>query len=106
MLVSLSPNWRGERTPVPGVFSLVPFDAPVGEMRVAETSADGQHAPPADVVHVGHFAQPLNDGIVVHQHDRLMSTEPFQALRDLVRQVETLTLPVAWEVLAAAQNGA
>jgi hypothetical protein len=38
----------------------------------AEPGADGHHAPVLHIAHEGYFAEPLHDGIVVHQHGDVM----------------------------------
>src|SRR5437870_13504070 len=47
----------------------------IGEGRVAEAGPDGQDPPVLDVLHNRHLAQTLHHGVVVHEHDRLVSAD-------------------------------
>ena len=74
--------------------------APVGEPGIAQPGADRHHAPALDVLHERHLAQPLNHGVVVHGHMRLVAADARDRLAQPVRQVERLALPIARQVLA------
>ena len=75
--------------------------------RIAETGADGQHAPAVDILHERRFAQTLHHGVVVHDDEGRLAAYFGNRLAEFLRQVEMLALPVAaGQVLATAVDRA
>src|SRR5215203_4757318 len=74
----------------------------VSEARIAEPSADRQHAPALHVLHEGRLAQALHHGVIVHDHHGLVIVYFGDGLAQTLRQIKAAALPVAGEVLPAA----
>src|SRR6185503_7378232 len=64
------------------------------------------HRPVLYILHPGQLAESLHDGIVVHEDYSVVIADPRQRLAQSLRQIETLRLPVAWQVLATALDRA
>src|SRR3954453_8712525 len=47
----------------------------IGEAGVAEPGADRHRSPAFDIAHERHFAEPLHDGIVVHDDGNLVTVD-------------------------------
>src|ERR671924_414085 len=67
----------------------------IGEARIAEPGADGQHAPALDVLHEWHLAQALHHRVIMHQHGGVIAADGRDGLAQGARQVETAARPVA-----------
>src|SRR4051794_32944382 len=78
----------------------------VGEPRIAQSGADGQHAPAVDVLHERHFAKALHDAVIVHQHRGIVAADFGDRFYQAVRQIEFAALPIAWQILRAFFDGA
>src|SRR5947209_13106443 len=70
----------------------------VGETRIAQSRADGQHAPTPDVLHERHFGQTLHDAVIVHQHRGVVTADLWDRFNQTVGQIEFAALPVARQV--------
>src|SRR3977135_1930322 len=73
----------------------------VGEARVAEAGADGQHAPALDILHERHFAQALRHAVIVHKHRGVGIADLRNRFDQARGQIELAALPVARQVLRA-----
>ncbi len=80
--------------------------APVGEAGIAETGADGQHAPPFIVLHRRQLAEALHHRVVVDDDRCFMVVDVRDFLADAVGEVEAAALPVAGQVLSAGLDRA
>ena len=78
------------------------FVAAIEETGVAEAGADREYAPAFDVLHERHLAQPLNDGVVVHDDVGVFLVDFRNCLPQRGRQIEFLAFPVARKILRAA----
>src|SRR5262249_27916951 len=83
------------------LFGLAVVFSAVGEARIAETSADGEHAPALDILHERHFGQPLHHAVIVRQPRGVVVADHRDRLDETRRQIELAALPVARQVLRA-----
>src|SRR6185369_17106222 len=112
--------WRKQRAPAstspsrtfslnvslsPGGASILGFFMAIGETRVAEACADGERAPMQHIAHERSLAEPLHDGVIVHQDRGLVLLDVRNGLVQRQRKVEALGLPVAGQVLGPAIYG-
>ena len=74
---------------------------PVGEAGIAEARADRKDAPSLELLHRRHFAQPLNDGVVVDDKERLVTVNVRQPMSEFLSQIEPVPFPVAGQILAS-----
>src|SRR5438552_16182678 len=73
----------------------------VGEAGVAQTRADGQHAPTLHVLHERDLGESLHDAIIVHDDDRVVVADLGDRFDETCRQIELAALPIARQVLRA-----
>ena len=78
----------------------------VGETRIPKSGADREDAPAIILPHVWDFAQPLNDGIVVHYYRRFLFADFRNQGMEYGRQIELAALPIARQVLGPFFDGA
>ena len=79
---------------------------PVGEQRVAETGADGEHGPFLNVLHERNFAETLHHRVIVHDDGRVEVTDPRYRFVQGRRQIEAAAFPVARKILRSALDRA
>lgn len=68
-------------------------------MCVTQAGANGQHAPMLDIGHERHLTQPLDDRIIVHEHDRVPAEVGRQHVVEDARQIEIRRVPIARKIL-------
>ena len=78
----------------------------VGETRIPKSGADRKDAPAIILPHVWDFAQPLDDGIIVHHYRRFLSGDAGDQRVEFSRQMKLAALPIARQVLGSFFYGA
>lgn len=77
----------------------------IGEARITQAGPNGENAPAPHILHDRDLTQTLDDRIIVHQYQGLVWADLRDRLTQTDGKVETMTLPIAGEVLCAAVDG-